>query len=208
MTDGLSVAALLLVLGPAAGAVGHYNPALYPAWTAPRDRHLALVRMHPRAWLAANAGFVVATVVTAAGLVVFAGAVDIREDLRAIAVACAVVYAIAGVLWCAVVAIRTRADPALAEMTVTGTPIEPAETLLGAATGALFATFVLLTGAALVVLGLALAFGGGIAAPIAWLAALIAALVVAGFVISGDSIPAILYCPTLIIGLALLAGWS
>ncbi len=84
---------------------------------------------------------------------------------RAVLAAAAVIYAIAGTLWCAVVAIRTRTTPALAEMVEAGTPTEPAETLLGAAIGGLFAAFTLLTGAALVALGVALALGGGVAAP-------------------------------------------
>ncbi len=120
----------------------------------------------------------------------------------------AVVYAIAGVLWCAVLAIRNRTTPALADMVAAGTPTEPAETLLGSATGGLFATFTLATGAALVVLGLTLALGGGVAAPVAWLATLIAGLAVGRFLAFGDVIPAVLYFPTLCVGLALLLGWS
>ncbi len=42
----------------------------------------------------------------------------------------------------------------------------------------------------------------------AWLATLIAAVVIAGFVASGDAIPVVLYLSTLLIGLALLLGWS
>ena len=117
-------------------------------------------------------------------------------------------YAVAGALWCAALAIRTRTTPALAEMAAAGTPTEPAETFLAAALGGLFAAFTLATGAALVAIGLTLALSGGVAAPVAWLATLIAALLTAGFVASGDTIPAVLYLPTLLIGLALLLGWS
>ncbi len=208
MTDGLTAAAVLLVVGPVAGAVAGSNPVLFRVWTAPRDEHLALVRAHRRAWVAINAGFFVATASTAAGLAVLAGAIDADAGPRAVLAAATAVYAIAGALWCAVLAIRTRTTPALAEMVAAGTPTEPAETLLGSAVGGLFAAFTLATGAALVALGLTLAVSGGVAAPVAWLATLIAAVVIAGFVASGDAIPAVLYLPTLLIGLALLLGWS
>lgn len=207
MTDGLTVAAVLLVAGPLVGGVGVSNPALFRVWFVPRDEHLAMVRAHRGAWVAINVGFTVATVVTAAGLAVLAGAVDVAVGPRAVLAAAAVIYAIAGSLWGAVLAIRARTTPALAEMVAAGTPTEPAETLLGAALGGLFAAFVLATGAALVALGLTLAMSGGVAAPVAWLATLIAAVVIAGQLRSGDSIPAVLYLPTMLVGLALLLGW-
>ncbi len=208
MTDGLTAAAVLLVVGPVTGAVAGSNPVLFRVWTAPRDEHLVLVRAHRWAWVAINAGFFIATVVTAAGLAVLAGAIDADAGQRAVLAAAAVVYAIAGALWCVVLAIRTRTTPALAEMVAAGIPTEPAETLLGSAIGGLFAAFTLATGAALVALGLTLAVSGGVAAPVAWLATLIAVVVIGGFVASGDTIPAVLYLPTLLIGLALLLGWS
>lgn len=207
MTDGLTVAAVLLVAGPMVGGVGVSNPALFRVWFVPRDEHLALVRAHRRAWMAISAGFTVATVVTASGLAVLAGAVDVADGPRAVLAAAAVVYAIAGSLWCAVLAIRARTTLALAEMVAAGTPTEPAETLLGAALGGLFAAFVLATGAALVVLGVTLAASGVIAVPVAWLTALITVVVLLGQLRSGDSIPAVLYLPTMLVGLALLLGW-
>jgi len=66
MTDGLGVAAALLVAGPALGAVGLFRPALFRVWTAPRDEHLAMVGAHRGAWVSANAGFTSAAVLTAA----------------------------------------------------------------------------------------------------------------------------------------------
>ena len=42
----------------------------------------------------------------------------------------------------------------------------------------------------------------------AWLATLIPAVVIAAFLATGDAVPAVLYLPTLIVGLALLLGWS
>jgi hypothetical protein len=208
MTDGLAVAALLLVVGPVVGGVGASSPALFHVWSASREEHLATVLAHRRAWTSINAGFAIATLMTAAGLIVLAGALDVADGPRAILAAAAVVYAIAGALWCSVLAIRTRTTPALAEMVAAGTPTEPAETLLGATLGGLFAAFVLATGAALLTVGIGLALGGAVAAPVAWFSILVAVVAVVGFFLSGDVVPAVLYPPTLLIGIALLLGWA
>lgn len=208
MTDGLTFAAMLLVVGPIIGGAAASHPALYRVWSAPRDEHLTLVGAHRRAWMALNAGFAIATVVTAAGLAILAGSLEADDVPRAVLVASAVAYAIAGALWCAVLAIRTRTTPALADMVAAGSPTEPAETLLQAAIGGLFATFTVATGAALLALGLTLAISGAVAAPVAWLITLIPAVAIAGFFASGDTVPAVLYPPTMMVGLALLLGWS
>jgi MFS family permease len=207
MTDSLVVAALLLVVGPVVGGIGVARPALFSAWTAPRAEHLALVRAHRRGWAMANAGFATATLSTAAGLAVLAGSVHADDGPRAVLLAAAVVYSIAGTLWCAGLAIRDRTTPALAEMVAAGTPTEPAEALLGAAFSGLFSAFMLTTGASLAAIGLTLAINGGVTAPVAWLATLIAAVVIVDSFTSRVVIPAVVYFPTLFIGLALLLGW-
>jgi hypothetical protein len=158
--------------------------------------------------MSVNAGFAIATLMTASGLIVLAGALDVADGPRAILTAAAVVYAIAGALWCSVLAIRTRTTPALAEMVAADTPTEPAETLLGATLGGLFTAFVLATGAALLTVGIGLALGGAVAAPIAWFAIVVAVVAIVGFFVSGDVIPAVLYPPTLLIGISLLLGWA
>ena len=208
MTDGVTVAAALLVIGPVVGGVGASSPALFRIWSASREDHLTTVLAHRRAWMSLNAGFAIATVTTAAGLTVLAGALDVADGPRAILAAAAVVYAIAGALWCSVLAIRTRTTPALAELVAAGTPTEPAETLLGATLGGLFAAFVLTTGAALLTAGIGLALGGAVAAPVAWFSILVAVVAVVGTFVSGDVVPAVLYPPTLLIGLALLLDWA
>lgn len=208
MTDGISLAAALLVAGPIVGAACASSPSLFSVWSASRADHLAIVGAHRRAWTLLNAGFFIATVGSAAGLAVLAGTLGGDPRRTAALTAVAVAYTIAGALWCAVLAIRTRTTPALADLVTTGTPTEPAETLLGAATGGLFAAFVLTTGSALVVLGLTLGLAGGVAVPLAGLAAFVAALAVVHFLASGDTLPALLYPPTLLIGLGLLLGWS
>lgn len=91
-------------------------------------------------------------------------------------------------------------------MVAAGAPAEPAETLLGSAISALCSSFLPTTGSALAAIGLAPVLGGSVPGPAAWFATIIAALVVARYVTSGDVIPAIVYLPTLLIGLALLLG--
>lgn len=208
MPDGVTVAAALLAGGPLLGLLGFYDVGLYRVWTAPRDEHLALVRAHRRGWAAVNVGFTVATVLTAAGLVVLAASLAIEDTPRAVLAGAAVAYAIGGVLWCAVLAVRTRTTPALAEMVAADTPTEPSETLVGAAIGGTFVAFALTTAASLVAVGLALVVGGGIALPVAWFSVVVGVLSIAWIATSGDMIPATLYLPTLVLGLALLVGWA
>jgi hypothetical protein len=208
MSDGSTIAGVLLVAGPALGMFGFYDPGLYRVWGMPREEFLATVGAHRCGWTAINAGFTIATVLTAAGLVILAGALDVAQGPRAVLIAVAIAYALAGALWCAVLAIRNRTTPALAAMVAAGASTEPAETLLDGVTGGLFAAFSLTTGFALIGLGLTLAVAGGVAAPVAGFAVLIGAVAVATFAVSGDLIPAVLYFPTLVIGIALLVRWS
>lgn len=208
MPEALSLAAVLLVAGPAIGTACLAYPPFVRVWTVPREEHLALVAAHPVAWRIANVGFTVATVLTAAGLFVLAGSATADEGPTAALIAGAVAYAIAGSLWCAILAIRTRTTPAIAAMVAAGSQTEPAETLLGSVIGGLYASFLLTTGAALIAIGSALALAGGAASPAGWLAAIIASLAVARHATSGDVIPAVIYIPTLLVGLALLlVGW-
>ena len=208
MPEGLSLAAVLLVTGPAIGTACLAYPPFVRVWTVPREEHLALVAAHPVAWRIANVGFTVATVLTAAGLFVLAGSAPADEGPTAALIAGAVAYAIAGSLWCAILAIRTRTTPAIAALVAAGSQTEPTETLLGSVIGGLYASFLLTTGAALIAIGSALALAGGAASPAGWLAAIIASLAVARHVTSGDVIPAVIYIPTLLVGLALLlVGW-
>ena len=90
----------------------------------------------------------------------------------------------------------------------TGSPTEPAETLVGRLTGGLYSAFMLTTALALVAIGLTLVLGGGIAAPAAWAVTILAAGALAGFFAFDGFLPAAIYPPTLLIGLALLVGWT
>lgn len=208
MSDDIRLAAALLVAGPVIGALCLTYPPFFRVWMVGREEHLALVAAHPVAWRMVNVGFVVATVLTTGGLGVLAGGLDLADGPRAILAAAVVAYAVGGTLWCVVLAVRNRTTPQLAAMVAADRPTEPAEALLGAALGGLFAAFVWTTSGAILVIAAALAMGGSLALPVAAIAALLAALALGGQILTGDTIPAILYTPTLLLGLALLAGWT
>ena len=155
-----------------------------------------------------NAGFLIATVVTAGGLAALAVAQADDAGLTAALAAVIVAYAVGGGLWCAVLAVRSLTTPALADLSARGVDTEPAETLLNAAQSALFGAFTLVTAVALVALAIVLAIAGVVAVPVAIVAAVVAGIVIAAYLVTGDSVPAVLYLPTILIGIALLVGWT
>ena len=208
MSDDIRLAAALLVAGPVIGALCLMYPPLFRVWLVDRVEHLAMVAAHPLAWRMVNVGFVAATVLTTAGLGILAGGLDLVDGPRAILTTAVVAYAIGGTLWCVVLAVRSRTTPQLAAMVAAGQPTEPAEAVIGAALGGLFVAFVWTTSLAILAITAALALGGSIALPAAAIAALVTALALGGQILTGDTIPAILYVPTLLLGLALLAGWT
>jgi hypothetical protein len=205
--DPSILAGLLLVIGPLVGAIPVAYPPLLTVWSMPREDHVRTIAAHRTAWRMLNAGFVLATVSTAAGLAVDAVSSVADPASAAVLVGTTVVYAMAGVLWCAVLAIRSVATPTLFDLSAVDAPAGSPERLLHAATGGLFAAFVLATAVSLVALGLGLALTSAVAAPVGWLVAIIAGVVVVSEVVTGDTIPAILYLPTMLIGIALLLGW-
>ena len=153
MPDDLMVAAILLVAGPAIGTVCLFYPPFWRVWTVGRGRSIS-PSWPPTAWPGRwpTSGSPPRPSSRPAGS---SSCRSVQADARssAILIAGAVAYAIAGTLWCAVLAIRTRTTPALAALVAAGTPTEPAETLVGSVTGGLFASFLMTTGLALVVIG-------------------------------------------------------
>jgi hypothetical protein len=208
MTSPTFVAGVLLVAGPVVGAIPVAHPALMRVWSAPRERYLEIIGAHRRAWYLLNAGFSLATISTAAGLAIMAASADPATARGALLMAVTVAYAMGGVLWLAALAIRSLRDPLLADMLAEGRATEPAESMLGAATTGLFIGFVLTTAVTLLVLAVVLGLAGGVAVPVAVIGGVIAGFVLANQLRTGDTIPAILYLPTLLIGVALLAGWT
>jgi hypothetical protein len=201
--DPTVIAGLLLVVGPVAGLIPVGHPSLIPVWSASRERHLALVAGHRRAWLALNAGFGVATIATTAGLAALPLLATDPGSAAAL-VPGAVMYAFGGLLWCVVLAIRSHVTPLLGDLVAAGAPTEPGEQLVGAAQGGLFAGFVVATAVALVTLGVGLLAAGVGAALVAVLQVVSGAGVLAWLLAAGDVIPAVVYLPTLVLGVALL----
>ena len=208
MRDGLEIAGLLLVVAPLLGAIPVAYPPLLGAWSASREAHVRMVAAHRRAWALLNAGFCLATLGSTAGLAALAMSLEGDPTRTAALWSITVVYAVAGALWCAVLSIRTRATPALLDLGLVDAPAAVPEALLKAVTGALFATFVLATGAALVALGGILLAAGGVAWPAAVLSMAVGAVAIGVQLSTGDVVPAVLYLPTMLIGIALLAGWT
>jgi hypothetical protein len=201
--DPTVVAGLLLVVGPVAGLIPVGQPALIPVWSASRERHVAIVAAHRRAWLALNAGFGVATIATAAGLTALPLLVS-DPGAAAALVPGALTYLFGGVLWCVVLAIRSHVTPLLGDLVAAGAPTEPGEQLLGAAQTGLFAGFVVATAVALIALGVGLLAAGVGPAPVAVLQVVSGVGVLAWLLVAGDVIPAVVYMPTLVLGVALL----
>jgi hypothetical protein len=208
MADPTTIAGILLVAGPIIGMIPVALPPFPFIWSMGREDHVSTVAAHRRGWWMLNVGFAFATIVTAGGLAVLAGAPAGDPGGSAWLTAVWVAYAIGGVLWCTVLAMRARTTPAIHDLGLVDSPPGTAEQLLGAATGGVFAMYVVVTAAALVVLGVVLAVAGGVAVPVAGIAAFIAVIAVGVQLLTGDTIPAVLYLPTLIVGIALLAGWT
>lgn len=208
MPDWQLVAGWLLVLGPIVGLIPVSYPPLLRIWTAPRDVHLSTVAAHRTAWAWLNAGFAAATLTTTIGLALVAAVALGRAGwFGYVTLGVAIAYGAGGGAWLAVLAIRTRTTPLLGEMIATGRDPAPAEDLLAAATGGLFALFTVVTAGALVVLGISVAAAGGAALVVGIVAAGVAVASLASQLRTGDSIPALLYVPTLLVGVSIVAGW-
>ena len=208
MADGVALAGWLLVAGTILGLAPLANPSLLRVWMVSRAEHIAMVGAHRRAWYAHNAGFATATVATIAGLAVLALVADVEDAARAGLVAGTTAYAVGGVLWCAVLAIRARVTPAVADRSRADPTADRTAGLLDEAQGGLFAAYVLTTAVALVAIGIALAVGGQVSIVVAALAVVVGVLALVIQLATGDLVPAVLYLPTLALGIALLAGWT
>jgi hypothetical protein len=203
-----TVAGWLLVAGTILGLAPVANPSLLRVFLVSRAEHIAMVGAHRWGWYALNAGFAGATVATTAALAVLAVGADTQDTARAGLVAGTTAYAVGGVLWCAVLAIRARVTPALADRSSADPATDPPVSLLDEAQGGLFAAYVLTTAVALVAIGIAFAVGGQVSVVVAALAVVVGVLALVLQLATGDLVPAVLYLPTLALGIALLAGWT
>jgi hypothetical protein len=202
MSDPQAVAGWLLVAGPVLGLIPVAHPALLRIWSMPREVFVTTVAANRVAWAWLNAGFTLASVATTGGLLALASSPPDRSTSAAL-LACTAGYGIGAVLWCAVLAVRARTTPPLADLGAGGLD-RPEARLLEAVTTALFQSFVLITAVSLAGLGAVLLLTGP--SP-AWAAA---ALLLTGstatvwLLRTGDVIPALLYLPTALLGITLL----
>jgi hypothetical protein len=204
--DAARLAGWLLVVGPVLGLVGVAQPVLIRIWSMPREEFIAAVTAHRRAWTWLNTGFGVATLATTSGMVVLAVAIPGRNGSAALA-GCALTYAVGGALWLAVLAIRTRTTPLLGDLdgdARTG----PSATLLEAATTGLFQAFVLITGGTLAALGVSLMLVASVPVGLGAVITLAGVLCVGWLITTGDVIPAVLYLPTILLGVYVLVWWG
>lgn len=202
MNDARAVAGWLLVAGPVLGLIPVAHPGLIPIWSLPRDSFVATVAAHRVAWAWLNAGFALASIATTAGLLALARTMPDRAPTAAL-LACTVGYGIGAVLWCAVLAIRTRTTPLLADLGA-GELDRPHARLLDAATTALFQAFTLITAVSLAGLGAALLLAGLSSAWVAVALLVTGTAATAWLLRTGDVIPAVLYLPTALLGITLL----
>jgi hypothetical protein len=197
----------ILVAGTVLGLAPVAHPALIRIWNMPRADHVAAVAEHLWVWRALNAGFMLATIASAVGLLGLGTVLYGDDGWASAVVACAVAYTIGGVLWCAVLATRTRTTPLLATFDDEALSSRGLA-ILDAAVSGLFDFFVVLTGAALAALGVVLLIAGGLPIAVAVVTLVTGAGCLAWLGLTGDVIPAVLYLPTLLVGIALIAGWT
>jgi hypothetical protein len=202
--EGFRLAGLLLTGGGVllvvlVGPTAFVSPMI---WNGPQDVALRLINDHSLMWRVANIGFALATIVTAAGLVLAPGLVGDRG--APIAWVSAVVYILAAVPWLLILAIRVAITPSVAGRFVADGTIDAAFDPLAKLCGALFPAFILIASGSIVALGAAIVAGGSLGDPLGW-ACLAAGLAIgASYVVIGDTLPAFVYFPTAAVGIAML----
>jgi hypothetical protein len=196
------VAGWLLAAGPLLGLIPVGHPALVRIWSMPRDEFVATVAAHRVAWTWLNTGFALASIATAAGLLALSATTPGRATSAAL-LACTGGYGIGAVLWCAVLAIRTHTTPLQADLGAGHLDL-PGTPLLDAAITGLFQAFVLITALSLACLGAVLLIAGPNPAWVAAAVLLTGAGATAWLLRTGDLIPAVLYLPTVLVGVTLL----
>lgn len=202
--EALRIAAWLLVGGGVVlvlmvGPTTFVSPAI---WNGPQDVALRLIRKHSQVWRVANVGFVLATIVTLAGLFLVPGLVGERATW--LGLVSAELYLLAAVPWLVVLAIRLRVTPAVASTFVSEGTVDPAFVPLERLGNALFPFFILIASASIIALGAAIVLGGSLSGPLGWVCIVAGVAMAGSFVIIGDFIPALVYVPTFVVGIALL----
>lgn len=192
----LGALALVALAGPSAGVSASM-------WSGRPELALPLIARHATLWRLANLGFVVATVCTAAG--VWVAGRSLGEGATALATAAAWGYAAAGTAWLVGLSVRLWVTPGVAASYLASGSVAPSFGPLARLGGALFAAFIVVGCGSLAALGIAVVLGGVVPAWWGWAMVVASLAILAGFLLSGDTLPAFVYGPTLLLGLALLA---
>ena len=201
-TEVFPVAGWLLVLGSVSFIVGAANPALGQVWSAPMDTQLRLIRDAATAWTVTNVLFLVATVLTAAGLWFVPERVGNRGLMPARGAT--VVFLVAATAWLASLVFRLTVTPHAASTFVAGSSIDPTYVSLDLWAVGLFGAFTYLAGCSLVAFGVAVVLGRALSAFAGWFAIVIGVVIVVGYAIAGDMPPFVAYLPTGLLGIVLL----
>ena len=196
------MAGWLLVVGSVAFIVGASNPALFQVWSAPQATQLRLIHDVATAWAITNVLFLVATVLTAAGLWFVPDSVG--SGGMTIARAATVAYLLGATAWIASLVFRLEVTPEAASSFVGGVAVDPAYVIIERWSGGLFSTFTYLAGGSLVALGVAIILGGAISAFAGWFAVVIGAVIIVAYAVVGDMPPVVSYLPTGLLGIVLL----
>ena len=113
-------------------------------------------------------------------------------------------YLLAAVPWLLMLAIRLAITPDVADGFVAEGTVDPAWVPLDRLSEALFPAFILIASGSIVALGAAVVAGGSLGVPLGW-ACLIAGFAIGGsYVVIGDTLPAFVYLPTTVVGIAVL----
>jgi hypothetical protein len=202
-----NVAGWLLVVGSLIFMIGAANPVLAKAWTAPEPMFLRIVGEHPRAWLTTSVLFMAAAVITAPGLVVFAGLLAPGPD-AAMGTAGAVAFAMASLLWLITCAHRITGQADAARAFLSAGEVDPLLAPLNRLTGGLFQTFIVVAFAGLAAVGVAAAGGGAglVASWLGWATAAYSGVMIVLLFVTGDMPPFSVFVPTLALGVATLVG--
>jgi hypothetical protein len=192
----------LLVAGSVAFLAGAMNPALFQVWSAPQATQLRLIAAAPTAWTVTNALFVVATVLTAAGLWLVPERVG--ADGLTVARVAAVVYLLAASVWLASLVFRLAVTLAAASAFAGQGSLDPAYVIADRWAGGLFSAFIYLAAASLLAFGVAVLQGALLPALAGWAAIVVGAVIAGGYALFGDMPPFVAYLPTGLLGVVLL----
>jgi len=181
---------------------GAANPALGQVWSAPQEAQLRLIADAATAWTFTNSLFLVAAVLTAAGLWLLPERIGERGLVAARAAT--VVYLIAATAWLAALVFRLTVTPDAATAFVAAGSLDPTYVVTDRWAVGLFGDFIYLAGGSLMAIGIAELLGGAMPRVAGWFAVGIGIVMVSGYAMFGDMPPFVSYLPTGLLGIVLL----